>query len=382
VQIIVRKRISREKERPQGPATRASGATQALRLGFLLTLAILVIEVIGGTLAHSLALLSDAGHALTDVFALGLAWFAAAQAERPPNARSTYGYHRVGILAALANGVTLIAVASVIGYEAYQRLMRPQAVQPGIMVLAALIAIGVNLFLALRLRDTHAAHAGHDHDHTHGEAHHHGNLNTRAALLHVIGDVGASLAVVLGAGIIALTGATWVDPALSVLIAIVIAFGALKVIRETINILLEATPKGFQTARLANDMRHVVGVLDVHDLHVWTIASGMLALSCHAVIDDVPVSQSARILDRLVAMLRRDYHITHTTIQFESHAHSGHSGFCVCQEDPCADGSLFCKMNMNADGEEHETQETHQQAPKRKSASNKPAALRKPLARV
>lgn len=349
--------------RPQG-----SRARQALRLGFLLTVGILLVEVIGGTFAHSLALLSDAGHALTDVVALGLAWFAAAQAERPANARRTYGYHRVGILTALANGVTLVVIAGVIAAEAYQRLRSPQPVAPGIMMVSALVAISVNLFLARRLQGAgvahdhsgHAAHdhAGHNHDEHAGEhagesadhaGPHSGNLNTRAAMLHIIGDVGASVAVVIGAIVIALTGAAWVDSIISVLIAIVIAFGALGVIRETLNILLEATPKGVETARLAKDMLAIQGVREAHDLHVWTITSGVLALSCHVVIDDVPLSVSAPILDRLVDMLRQQYHISHTTIQFESAAHPGHEGFCACQPSTCSQGKLFCELTTADD---------------------------------
>ena len=340
----------------------SSRARQALRLGFLLTVGILLVEVIGGTFAHSLALLSDAGHALTDVVALGLAWFAAAQAERPANARRTYGYHRVGILTALANGVSLVAIAGVIAFEAYQRLLSPHPVTPWIMVVSAAIAIGVNLFLARTLHGAGVAHDHSGHAHTHeDDGHDHaaheaghgakrqGNLNARAAMLHIIGDVGASLAVVVGAIVIALTGAAWVDPTISVLIAIVIAFGALGVIRETLNILLEATPKGVETTQLADDMLRVSGVREAHDLHVWTITSGVLALSCHVVIDDVPPSVSAPILDRLVEMLRRQYNISHTTIQFESAAHPGHEGFCACQPATCGHGKLFCELSPAED---------------------------------
>jgi cobalt-zinc-cadmium efflux system protein len=152
--------------------------------------------------------------------------------------------------------------------------------------------------------------------------------------------------------VIAFTGAAWVDPIISVLIAIVIAFGALGVIRETLNILLEATPKGVETTRLADDMRRVNGVRTVHDLHVWTITSGVLAMSSHVVIDDVPPSVSAPILDRLVEMLRQRYNISHTTIQFESAAHPGHEGFCACQPSTC-DGKLFCELSPADDADDH-----------------------------
>lgn len=298
---------------------------QALRLGFLLTAAILLIEVAGGLLSHSLALLSDAGHVLTDVVALGLAWFAAAQAERQPNERRTFGYHRVGILAALFNGVTLVVIALVIAFEAWQRLQSPEPVQPGIMLGAAALAIVVNLFIARRL-------------HGSGE-----NLNARAALLHAIGDIGASAAVVVGAVVIALSGATWVDPIISVAIAALIAFGSLRLIVETVNILMESTPADISTEDVARDICQTPGVRAVHDLHVWTITSGMRALSCHCVIDDIPPSASAAILDQVTDMLRSRYRIGHATIQFESEAHGSHEGFCACE--PGAAESLYCAQN-------------------------------------
>ncbi len=303
---------------------------ETLRLGFALTAVMLIVEVVGGLLSHSLALLSDAGHVLTDVVALALAWFAAAQAERPANERRTYGYHRVGILVALFNGLTLVVIALVIAFEAWRRLQSPQQVHPDIMIGAALIAIAVNLFIARRL---------------HGGAE---NLNARAAMLHALGDIGASAAVVLGAVVIALTGATWVDPAISVAIAALIAFGSLRLIVETVNILMEATPADISTETVARDICKTSGVLAVHDLHVWTIASGMRALSCHCVIDDIPPSASAAILDRVTDMLQRNFRIGHTTIQFESEAHGSHDGFCAC-EPGMADG-LYCALSTDECG--------------------------------
>jgi len=299
-------------------------AREALRLGFLLTSAILVVEVIGGLLSHSLALLSDAGHVLTDVIALGLAWFAAAQAERPANERRTFGYHRVGILVALFNGLTLIVIALVIAFEAYQRLRSPVDVQPWIMVGAALVAIVVNLIIARRL---HGAES----------------LNTRAALLHAIGDIGASAAVVIGAMVIALTGATWVDPIVSVAIAALIAFGSLRLILETVDILMESTPSDVSTEAVARDMRQIAGVRAVHDLHVWTITSGIRALSSHVIIDDIPPSASAAILDRITGMLENRYRISHATIQFESVAHESHDGHCACE--PGSVEGLYCALS-------------------------------------
>ena len=192
-----------------------------LRLAFLLTLIILVVEAVSGVAAHSLALLSDAGHILTDAFALGLAWFAVEQARRPSDSSRTYGYHRAGILAALVNGATLILVVGAIAFEATRRLQHPQAVRGGLVIAAALVALAVNGFITLNLR-----HASRD-------------LNVRAAMLHVIGDVAASVGVAIAGGVILLTGWLPVDPLLSLAIAALVAYGAWNVVRTTIHILLE-----------------------------------------------------------------------------------------------------------------------------------------------
>jgi cobalt-zinc-cadmium efflux system protein len=310
---------------------------EKLRLGFFLTVAILLVEVIGGMLAHSLALFSDAGHVLTDAAALGLAWFAAAQSERPANARRTYGYHRVGILTALANGVTLILLAAGIAVEAYQRFLHPQQIQPGIVIVAAALAIIINLYIGFGLQKA-------DHE----------NLNTRAATLHVFNDVGASAAVVVGALVIVFTGAQWVDPLLSLIIALLVVVSAVRLVRETLNILLEATPHDLSLSDMVRDMRQIPGVIDVHDLHVWTIASGMRALSCHVIIDDLPPSCSAPILDTLTHMLRDRYRIAHTTIQFESTEHTSHEGFCACTPTTCE--GLYCDLRSHS---EHQPEHAH-----------------------
>ena len=290
-------------------------AKQSLRLAFFLTILILVVELVGGWLANSLALFSDAGHVVTDIFALGLAWFATLQAERPSNARRTFGYHRVGILAALINAVTLILIALAILFEAAQRFQHPVAVQPLVMFLSAGVGIVVNLFIGFGLQRESS------------------NLNMRAATLHVFGDVGASIGVVIAGIIILTTGWTIADPLLSVAIAALIALGAWHILRETTDILLESTPKNISLPQLVEDMRKIDGVQDVHDLHVWCITSQMNALSCHVLIDNLPPSQSAPILQSLTDMLGKKYNIGHTAIQFESDPHQG----------TCMDG-LYCQM--------------------------------------
>ncbi len=293
-------------------------AKQTLRLAFFLTLIILAAELAGGIVSHSLALLSDAGHVLTDIFALGLAWFATGQAEKPANARKTFGYHRVGILAALINALTLILIAIWILYEAVQRFQHPEPIQPLVMFLSAGIGIVVNLYIGFGLQKEKD------------------NLNMRAAALHVFGDVGASVAVIVAGFIILFTGWTPADPLLSVGIAGLIAVGAWRILRETTDILLEASPKGISMPALVQDMKQVPGIVDVHDLHVWCITSGMNALSCHAMIDDLPASESAVILHDLEAMLSEKYHIGHATVQFECHPH---------QERYCSANGLYCQMD-------------------------------------
>ncbi len=307
-------------------------ARQTLRIAFFLTILILAAELIGGFFANSLALLSDAGHVVTDIFALGLAWFATVQAERPANARKTFGYHRVGILAAFVNAMTLIVIALAILWEAIQRFQHPEPVQPLIMFLAAGLGIAVNLFIGFGLRKESD------------------NLNARAAALHVFGDVGASAGVIVAGIIILLTGWTIVDPILSVGIAALIGIGAWHILRETIDILMESVPKNICMPDLVDDMVNIDGVKDVHDLHVWSITNNMNALSCHALIKDLPPSGSAPILQSLNNMLSEKYHITHTTIQFEC---DDHKGKC-CEMD-----GLYCHMEAAKDrcnGHSHDSE--------------------------
>jgi cobalt-zinc-cadmium efflux system protein len=272
-----------------------------LRTAFLLTILILAAEVAGAALSHSLALLSDAGHVFTDLGALGLAWFAKVQARRPADASRTYGYHRTGILAALANAVTLILIIIGIAAEAFRRLQHPEIVAPWPMFVAAGIAIVVNVYIGLALR-----------------AHSHGDLNVRAVVLHVFGDVGASAAVVAGGGVILLARWYPADPVISLGIAVLIAKGSWDIIRETVDILMEAAPKELDMAQMVRDMMRVPFVQDVHDLHVWSVAGGMRMLTAHVqVAEDCPLSRCEEILVRLNQLLSRDYRIVHTTIQFE-----------------------------------------------------------------
>ena len=271
-----------------------------LRLGLALTLAVLLIEFAGGLFSHSLALLSDAGHVLTDVFALGLAWFAVEQSKRPADQRRTYGYQRVSILAALLNAITLIVIVLAIAIEAVRRLMDPAPVQGGLVIATALVAIAINAFVILTLRG--------DGD----------NLNLRAAMLHLTGDVAASVGVVIAGAVILLTGWLPIDPLLSLAIAALIAYGAWGIVRETVNLLLEGTPREVDLAAVRTEITGTKLVTGVHDLHVWALSSDEMALSCHIVIDDTSLGDAEHVVRDLESKLCDRFAIGHTTIQVES----------------------------------------------------------------
>jgi cobalt-zinc-cadmium efflux system protein len=272
----------------------------ALKLALALTCVVLLVELAGGLVSHSLALLSDAGHVLTDVFALGLAWFAVEQAKRPADKRRSYGYQRVSILAALVNAVTLIAIVIVIAYEAVRRLANPEPVQGGIVVVTALVGIAINAYIAFGLRgDTHS-------------------LNMRAALIHVAGDIGASAGVVLAGAVILLTGWLYIDPLLSLAIAVLIAFGAWRIVRETVNLLLEGTPPEIDLAAVTSEITGTERISSMHDLHVWALSSEEMALSVHVVVEDCPLRDAEHVVRDLEGRLCSRFAIGHTTIQVES----------------------------------------------------------------
>ena len=274
-----------------------------MRRAFALTVLVLLVELGGGLLSHSLALLSDAGHVLTDVFALGLAWFAATQAERPADRKRSYGYQRATILAAFVNSAVLIVIVLAIAYEAIRRLAAPVPVQGGIVIATALVGIAINGFVIFALRGRH----GHSHD-----------LNSRAALLHVVGDVGASIGVVIAGAIILLTGWLYIDPILSLGIAALIAFGAWGIVRETVNLLMEGTPQGVDLAEVSKVIGSADHVTGMHDLHVWALSAEATALSVHVVVGDLPLADAEHVMRDLEQRLCAKFDIGHTTIQVES----------------------------------------------------------------
>jgi cobalt-zinc-cadmium efflux system protein len=275
-------------------------SARALRYSLAATFAYVLITLFAGIRAHSLALLSEAGHNVTDLLALLLSWVAVFIQTRPPSATKTFGYHRAGVLAAFVNALTLVAIGFYIFYEAFLRMKHPVAVHPGIMIWVAVIGVLMNGAISWVL-----FRAAHD-------------VNIRSAFIHQLGDTLSTAAVIVGGWIIFWTGHTWVDPALSIGIACLILWSSLGIIRETLNILLEGAPQGLSAERITESLNGIAGVRDVHDVHVWSIGSDTHALSCHLRIDDITLSESEIILRQVKDLLNAEYHIMHTTIQFEN----------------------------------------------------------------
>ncbi len=278
---------------------RNATTSRVLRISLVVTLAYVVLLVVAGLRAHSLALLSEAGHNLSDFVALLMSWGAVYLQGRPPSARKTFGYRRAGVLVAFVNGLSLVLIAFYILYEAFRRLQTPVDVQADIMIWVAAAGVVMNGAIALLLMRGHR------------------DINLRSALLHEIGDTLSTAAVIIGGIMIALTGQRWIDPALSVGIGVMILWSSIGIIRESLNILLEGTPRGMELRRIEEIIRAIPGVNDVHDLHVWSIGSDTHSLSCHVAIADMPASESEGILRLIREQMGERFHIHHTTIQFE-----------------------------------------------------------------
>jgi len=291
-----------------------------LKIALAIVLVVMVAEVIGGILSGSLALLGDAGRMLVDALALGLALFATVIARRPATPTRTYGYYRVEIMAALANGVTLVLVSLYIFYEAYQRFLDPPIIQTPLMLLVATIGLAANLAGMLLLRKAS-----------------HRNLNIKAAFWHIIGDTISSVGVIIGGVIIAVAGWYIVDPIIAVFIGVIILWGAVRIVRESADILLEAVPRHIQIDKVIEAIKSVSGVEDVHDIHVWTITSGIHALSAHLLIEEQTVSKSAEIVLTVNQGLDKDFDITHTTLQLE------------CEKCESCPSGLICDISRAGD---------------------------------
>ncbi len=286
-----------------------------LQLSLWVTVVFIVVELVAGIKAQSLALLSDAGHNFTDALALGLAWFAFYVQGKPPSETKTFGYHRAGVLSAFVNAMTLVVLALFIFYESYARFLNPRVVSEDIMMVVAGAGLVVNVVVMWAL------HADSRHD-----------LNIRGAFIHMLGDALSSVGIIIGAVAISMTGEQWIDPLLSVLIGVLILWSGWGIIRESIHILLEGLPKGMKRDVVCEALRSVKGVVDVHDMHIWSLSSNAHALSCHALIEDIPPSASKKILGAMNGILAERFHIHHTTIQFE-HIECEHAER-ICSEHP------------------------------------------------
>ena len=286
---------------------------QRLTISLLITLAFVIVEVLAGLFAHSLALLTDAAHNLTDVLALGLTGWAVWITSKPAHSGKTYGYHRAGILVALGNSTTLVLIALGIFYEAYKRFFAPPKVQADVLIIVGMIAVVVNLVTALIVR------RGSKDD-----------LNLRSAFVHLIGDVISTVGAVIAGIVIRITGMNWLDPLVGLLIGLLILWNAWGILRESLDILMESTPADIDIDKMVADLMTIEGVRGVHDLHVWSITHSMRTLSAHLLTDDITLSEGAIVQAAAIELLLEKYDVGHATLQLE----------CV----GCISADLYCDI--------------------------------------
>jgi cobalt-zinc-cadmium efflux system protein len=284
-------------------------------LSIVVTVAFVLGEAIAGLAAHSLALISDAGHNFADALALALSWYGLRSALRPSSSKRTFGYHRIGILTALVNALFLVLIAIFIFWEALRRLQDPEPVQSGPMIVVAAIALIVNTVISLWLRD------GARHD-----------LNVRSAYLHMVGDAISALGVLFAGIVVATTGSYAADAFVSILIGVLILWSSWGILKESVNVLLESIPAGMSMAQVEQCIRTVHGVLAIHDLHVWTIGSGVICCSCHIMVAEQSVRSGEQVLRAVNGELRHHFAIGHTTIQVEV--------------EGCAQDDMYCAMEV------------------------------------
>lgn len=290
--------MSRKRKRSEPLIEIDEDRSKKLKLAIALTSLILIAEIFGGIISNSLALLTDAAHVFMDIFALSLSFMAFSMACKPSNKNATFGYHRAEIFAALTNGLLLLVVVGFILMEAYERLLSAPEIRTFEMMVFAIVGFAVNLFVAFKLRGHH-------------------DLNMRSAYLHVLGDTLSSFGVIAGSILILFTGQYIIDPILSILIASIIIYGAIRILRESVDILMERTPKHVDMDKLREKIRSVKGVLDIHDLHVWSICSNVHALNAHLLVDSMHLEEVEKIRTEINRCLRDEFNISHTTLQFE-----------------------------------------------------------------
>ncbi len=273
-----------------------------LLLTSAITGGIFIVEVIGGIVTNSLALIGDAGHMLTHLFALLVSLFALLFAARPPTEKKTYGFYRLEILAALFNGITLFAISLWIFYEAYHRFLHPEAISSGKMFVVAIVGLVANILCAYILKGD-----GHEHSHS---------LNVKAAFLHMLGDTLSSVGVIIGAVIIYYTDWYLLDPIISVMLCVLILIWSYKLVMESVDILLEATPKGICIDDVTASLKQIPGIDGAHDIHIWTITSGMYAMSGHIDTRDMLISETTRLSKEINRVLSEKFKIGHVVTQF------------------------------------------------------------------
>ena len=294
----------------------SSTTIRRLALSLVITLIFVIVEVISGIYANSLALLTDAAHNVTDVLALVLTWWALRATAKPAHSGKTYGYHRAGILVALVNSTTLAIISLGIFYDAYRRLLAPPEVKADVLIGVGVVAVAVNLVTALLVR------RGSEHD-----------LNLRSAFMHLMGDVLSTVGAVAAGIVIRFTGLNWLDPLVSIFIGLLILWNAWGILRESVNILMEATPADVDVEAVVDSILHVEGVRGVHDLHIWSITRGLRTLSAHILTDDIPISDGTKIQAAVGEVLDVVYGIAHATLQLEC--------------EGCVPAGLYCDITVN-----------------------------------
>jgi cobalt-zinc-cadmium efflux system protein len=311
----------------------STGVQRRFVWSIVLTGLILAAEVVGGLISGSLALLSDAAHVFMDLFALALSLVALRLANLPPDDTHSYGWHRLEVFAALINGLTLFVIAIGIWVEAVKRWLAPTVIKSTEMLVIAFIGLVVNLVVALILGGHDHDHAVDTHDHGHNDHDHHEtaavrkDINLNSAFLHVLGDAISSVGVILAAILIKFTGVAWIDPLMSIIIGCIILVSAFRVLPSAFRILIEGVPEGLSIAKINQSLCCLPNVVSVHDLHVWSICSGTVALSAHVVLNGTSTDEPGEML-KIKEVLTNEFHIEHTTIQFE--------------ESPCLNGQGGC----------------------------------------